>query len=307
MKNFLIVVFLGILFFVVFSYRDDIVNYSMRNFIDKDNVVFGDNNSYYKDIDYSFVQNTDSLEPSSRQDILNIIYTTLNKGLDEVTFYCDTSYDACIDDVNEIADNSDYLSVINNLVHPYNSYSNIYFTITSYGKVQIRIKKIYSDSEILLINNEISRITNSIFYDGITDYDKIKLFHDYIINHTVYDDSVSIESQFYENTNSNNAVGLLFEGKAICSGYSDTMAIFLNKEGFNNYKISSDTHIWNLVYYNNEWLHIDATWDDPVTSDGSNVLYSDFLLINTDKLFEKEAYLNKNEHGFDKSLYVEAS
>ncbi len=307
MKKFLTFLFLVGILFLTFNYRDKIVGYTMKNFIDKGNLVMGDANSYFKDIDYAFVQNTDNLSPSNQQDLLNIIYTTLNKGLDEITFYCDDHYESCIDDVSRIADNSDYLSTINNLVHPYNSYKNIYFTMNNYGRVNIKIKKIYSDSDILLINNEIKRITSSIFYDGVTDYDKIKLFHDYIINNTVYDDTVSLENQVYSDTNSSNAMGLLFEGRAICSGYSDTMAIFLSSEGFNNYKISSDEHIWNLIYYNDKWLHIDATWDDPVTSDGSNVLYSDFLLIDTNKLNELELKLNKSEHDFDKSLYIEAS
>ena len=31
------------------------------------------------------------------------------------------------------------------------------------------------------------------------------------------------------------------------------MAIFLNELDIDNYKISNDTHIWNLVYINGIW------------------------------------------------------
>lgn len=303
MKKFLVFIFLvGVLVFTYF-YRNNITFYIMKNFVDK-GIAFGDANAYYKDVDYSFVQNTDNLFPKTRQDILNIIYTSLNRGVSEVSFYCD--YDECISDVNEIADDSDLLASINNFVHPFNSYNRVFFTISDYGRVRIKVNRVYSDSSILLVENEIDRIMDSLFKSGMSDYDKIKAFHDYIINNTVYDSSVSLTSQMYVDTNSSNALGLLFEKKAICSGYSDTMAIFLNKMGFNNYKISSDTHIWNLVYYNDSWLHIDATWDDPVTNDGSNILLNDFLLISTDQLNKKEENLNKSEHIFDENVFLEA-
>ncbi len=301
-------VFFGILllvFLFVFFNKDAIVNMILKEYINSETITLGEPNSYYKNYSYSFVQDTDNFSPKNRQDILNIIYSFLNRGLDEITFYCDDSYTTCIDDFNEIADNSVYLSSINNLVHPYNSYSNIYFTFNNYGKIHISTKRTYSDSDIQLINNRIKEITDSIITDDMSDYEKILTFHDYIVNNTVYDDNIDIYNQS-ESTNSNNALGLLFDGKAICSGYSDVMAIFLNMYGFNNYKISSNEHIWNLVYIDNSWLHLDATWDDPVTTDGNNVLLHDFFLITTDQLFEKESSLQKNNHQFNSNLYLEA-
>ena len=305
MKKFLIFLFLICLFGIVYVNRDRIVGFILGNVVDN-NVQIGEPNSYYKDIDYGFVQNTTNLYPSNRQDIINIIYSTLNRGLDDVTFYCDSGYSSCIDDVNDIAGDSLILSTINNLVHPFNSYRNIHFSINSYGKVSINVTKTYSDSEVLLVNNRIDEITSSIISDDMSTRDKILAFHDYIVNNTVYDSSVSLTNQMTSGTNANNAVGLLYEGKAICSGYSDTLSIFLSRLGVNNYKISSDVHIWNLVNIDGEWLHIDATWDDPVTSDGSNVLLHDFFLIDTNQLFNKEGTLDKNNHSFEKSLYLEA-
>lgn len=307
MKKLLFFLFLLIVLFLVYVKRDYIVNTIMRNHIYGEYIVFGEPNSYYKDYDYKFVQNTTNLIPNNRQDILNIIYTTLNRGLDEITFYCSKDYSSCVDDVNDIAEDNLYLSTINNLVHPYNSYSKINFTINTYGKISISISKIYSEDDIEFVNNRLDEITDSIIDDDMSIYDKIKVFHDYIIDHTVYDSSVSIENQLSSGTNSNNAFGLLLNGKAICSGYSDIMAIFLNKYKINNYKISSDEHIWNLVYYDGKWKHIDVTWDDPVTSDGNNVLLHDFFLINSDELFDKESSFDKYNHEFNKDLYIEAN
>lgn len=73
---------------------------------------------------------------------------------------------------------------------------------------------------------------------------------------------------------------------ATCNGYTDLMAIFLTKIGFNNFKVattpdeisySTTGHIWNAVYLNDEWLHIDLTWDDPVSSDGKDYLFHTYF------------------------------
>ena len=80
------------------------------------------------------------------------------------------------------------------------------------------------------------------------------------------------------------------------------MAIFLNKIGIPNYKISGEDHVWNLVYLDGKWLHLDLTWDDPVTSNGENILLDKFFLITTDEL----KALNTGYHDFNEEYFVEA-
>ena len=79
------------------------------------------------------------------------------------------------------------------------------------------------------------------------------------------------------------------------------MALFLEKLNIKNYKISSDKHVWNAVYINNEWLHLDLTWDDPVSKDNKDHLEHDYFLINDNELLNKE----KNEHTYDINVYSE--
>ena len=95
---------------------------------------------------------------------------------------------------------------------------------------------------------------------------------------------------------------MVIDGLGLCSSYADAMALFLYEFDLNNYKIASDTHIWNLVYLDKQWLHIDLTWDDPVTNTGENKLDILFLLIYTDRLKE----LKVEQHDFDKDVYKEA-
>mgnify|MGYP001092294894 FL=1 len=129
---------------------------------------------------------------------------------------------------------------------------------------------------------------------------KIKTIHDYIINNTKYD--IDKANNGKSNYDSSRATGVLFEGYGICSGYTDVMAIFLNKIGVDNFKVSSDTHIWNAINYNNNWYHIDATWDDPVSQSGVDSLSHDYFVINTQQL--KNLDVNNTDHNFDNKYYL---
>ena len=95
----------------------------------------------------------------------------------------------------------------------------------------------------------------------------------------------------------------MIDGYGLCGAYADAMAIFLEKLGIDNYKVASDSHIWNLVKLNNKWLHLDLTWDDPIMSDGSNKLEKLFLLIDNKELKK----LNVEKHNYNKNIYIEAA
>ena len=78
------------------------------------------------------------------------------------------------------------------------------------------------------------------------------------------------------------------------------MKIFLDKLNIINYKISNDQHIWNLVYLDGTWYHLDLTWDDPISE--VNITRDNYFLINTSTL-EK---LNDELHYFNYYNFLEA-
>ena len=182
----------------------------------------------------------------------------------------------------------------------------IYININSLGRINIQITKIYTDEMISTLNNKINEIYNSIINESMSTEDKIKAIHDYIINNAVYDQERAREVKNGSALNSyhvsNTAYGALINGLAICGGYTDAMALFLDKMGLQNYKIASDTHIWNYVLIDGVWKHLDLTWDDPVTSSGENRLEHNFFLISTSEL----ELLDTTQHIYDKTVYIEA-
>ena len=256
-------------------------------------------NQYYRDYDFDFVQNTDKLEPTNRQELLNTFYTIINSGEEEFTFYCPDSYSSCLDEVEQIANDQDLLSHINNFVHPYNGFNHIETQYDSLGKVTVYIKKSYSKKQIQELESKIDELSQELILPGDSDINNIRRVHDYIINHSIYD---SNRSDYNITTyNSDIAYGPLFQGYGICGGYTDAMELFLEEMGIKSYKISSDQHVWNAVYLDGKWVHLDLTWDDPVVSSGENLLEHNFFLIDTSTLLA----LEQTEHIFDQNIYSE--
>ena len=163
------------------------------------------------------------------------------------------------------------------------------------GKITLSIKKTYNEEQIKLIEDKVNEIINNNINSSMNDIEKIKVIHDYIINNANYD--TSLEKLKYS-----KADDVLLYKRGICSSYTDAMSIFLNRFNINNYKIASEEHIWNLVYLNNNWLHLDLTWDDPVNENGKDILDYNYYLITTKKLKEID---NSKSHRFNKDFYLE--
>ena len=263
-------------------------------------VVLGEKNAYYRNYDFSFVQNTEDFNPDCKQDLLNIYYTVINAGKNSFTFYCSKEYENCLDDVKDIANDKTTLSLINNYVHPYNGFNHIETEFDNTGKVEIIIHKSYSEDEIIAIEQKLDEIQNKVLTENTTTEQKIKLIHDYIINNTKYD------VQKTENTNSTLykseiAYGPLLQGYGICSGYTDAMQLILERLEIENFKVASANHVWNAVKIDDTWKHLDLTWDDPILDIGLDWIIHDFYLISTEELLK----LDQTEHTFDQNIYVE--
>ena len=293
--NFILVIFFIFLILLAYDNKDKIYIFYRDNILKvKDNITI-ERNAYFKDNDYLYVQNTNNFISKNYNDTLNIIYSIINSGVSSFTFYCDINYNSCIQDVESILDNEYILSTINNYVHPYNSFDVINTRYDKYGKITLSITKAYNEEQIKLIENKVNEIINNNINSSMNDIEKIKVIHDYIINNANYD--TSLEKLKYS-----KADDVLLYSRGIRSSYTDAMSIFLNRFNINNYKIASEEHIWNLVYLNNNWLHLDLTWDDPVNENGKDILDYNYYLITTKKLKEID---NSKSHRFNKDFYLE--
>ncbi len=302
MKKYVITIVLLCFLSILFVARKDLYRIYLENFyFSKNSITLGEKNQFYRDENFEFVQQTSSFIPKTRKDILNIYYTIINAGKKTFHFYCPKSYKNCIDDVKEIANDQTLLSHINNFVHPFNGFKNIATEYDQYGEVTISIEYTYDQEKIKAISLEKNRIEQAIWTNNMNTQEKILKAHDYIIHHTHYDKERTQNDEI--KYDSDTAYGALIEGYALCGGYTDAMALFLEDLGIKNNKISSENHVWNALELNHQWYHLDLTWDDPIMSDGSEVIEHHFFLITTRELKS----IQDPEHDYQQDIYLEVS
>lgn len=307
----------GVCFIVVFAiylYQEFLVN-EFTSYISSTEAILPNTiSTYEKDYSLSFASNTNNFTPYSYQDVIDIIYTSINRRYDKFTFYCPDEYTLCEKDIAEISNDVSSLTHLNNFVHPYNSFTTIKMSISDLGEINVDLEYLYDDLTIIEIDTRVNELIIELTNDNMDDEEKILTLHDYIIEHSKYD--ISVNKNEDSGYSSSTAYGALFEGYAICNGYTDLMAIFLNELDIINIKIattpdeisySTTGHIWNAVYLNGEWLHLDLTWDDPVSEDGQDYLFHSYFLITSDELHEKDntGDVVYEEHKFSKVVYYE--
>ena len=301
MKKYIFPIILITLVILELVFMDDIKKIASNYLNNRPDLVIGPKNEYTKKDDYLYVKRNEDFIPYSLNDIKNIYFTVINNGWKEFTFYCPDEYESCVKDVQSIRSNNMLLTTFNNYVNPLNSVIIIETSYDDSGEINLKLQKQYTDEEINIINKEVDRIIKENINSSQSDEQKIRIIHDYIINNTEYD--VVRNDTGNSVYKSDTAYGALIEHEAICSGYADLMAIFLDKLGIKNYKIASTNHVWNAVYVNNKWLHLDLTWDDPVSNRGP-ILDHKYFLIDNNELIKSDG----NEidiHTFDKKVYLE--
>ena len=250
-------------------------------------------NTLIRNYNYKTYNNTYDNKLTSKADIKNTLYNIMNEGYSTYTLYCNYSSVAeCFSDFTSVTGDADLMKSLSDYVNPFNSYKTFGTTRMSDGRIIVDINYTYSSSQKTAINGKIDAAISANNMGSLSNADKILKIHDYVVNRVVY---TSSGSDIY------NAYGALINGKSVCQGYADAVALFLDRFNIPNLKVSSDTHTWNLVYINNKWLHLDATWDDPITSNGNQILLHDYYLLTKAQLYN----LDTSEHTFNTTLYPE--
>lgn len=287
----------------IFTFYDDFIFYNYAKFtIEKEEKVM--KNLYYYEDDFSYINNYEDLEIHNKDELYETFYYIINSGVTYTKRYFSIDYTDFRKDYEEFFSESNKakLNAINNFVHPYNSFISIRGKLKGYS-LEIFIKYKYGENERNLIENKVNEITSNLINNKMNDKEKIKTIHDYIINNTVYDKDFCVEHDEVkcETTSpykSDVAYGVLFEHYGICSGYTDVIAIFLNKLGITNYRVTNDSHTWNAVKLDGKWYHLDATWDDPISE--REILSHAYFLITT-----SQDNSLKESHSFNKEIFAE--
>ena len=145
-----------------------------------------------------------------------------------------------------------------------------------YGDALYRCVVVVNQAGETALSKKVVEIADK--FRHLSDVDKVMAVHDYLIDHIEYSNP-HIRSFAY---------GALIEGKAVCQGYAQSLAMILNKLNVECHTIVAMTkgsnpvlHEWVRVKLDGEWYYIDLTWDDTPWAEDKNYKY---FLINTDMI-----------------------
>lgn len=153
-----------------------------------------------------------------------------------------------------------------------------------YSDGLLELNYIASKQQITATNSQITQVANKIIAEnitaGMTDFEKVKAIHDYIVLHTAYD-----YDNYLKNTipdSSYRIDGLLLQGIAVCDGYAKTMKYILEQIGIETLYVTGkgngELHAWNKVKIDGVWYSLDATFNDPSPNVEGYISYQYFLI-----------------------------
>lgn len=155
-------------------------------------------------------------------------------------------------------------------------------TVT-YFYTEIRGYSNITEADILKVRS----IINSIITSDMSDVQKIKAVHDWMVKNTTY------TPDYYSRSDADNHLYNFLNNKiGVCQGYAVTFYVFMGELGIPCTLLIGDAdngdgnegHAWNAVKLDDGyWYFMDVTWDDPIVngtsnySDGYNMSYTYFL------------------------------
>lgn len=150
-----------------------------------------------------------------------------------------------------------------------------------------------SKQDAAVLQAWVRQLVDDIIQPGMSDYEKVKTIHDFIIIALQYDTSPSPpDSSFH-------AFGALNTGKAVCGAYAELMVLLLNRAGVPCRMVTGTgdglSHAWNIVAIDGVLYHVDTTWDDPITGDAPNkVIRYDYFNLTDEEMAKEHIWVQED-------------
>lgn len=114
--------------------------------------------------------------------------------------------------------------------------------------------------------NKADEILKVVIKAKMSNYEKERAIHDYVVESASYD-YAAVELKGGQDAY--NSYGVLVDKSGVCASYAEAMALLLNRAGIECIvvigEVGTVSHAWNIVKLEEEYYHLDATWDDAVT------------------------------------------
>ena len=175
---------------------------------------------------------------------------------------------------------------------------------------------LYSPAETERIAAELNRkaeeITGEYINDHQSEYDKVRVLHDYLKNTIEYDYSAvnAVRPNERNMAEAHNVVGALLRGKCVCEGFAKAMKFLCDKIGLEcwvvtgkgNSSVGSGPHAWNIVKINGYYHHVDVTWDNQY-ADSSEIPNYGYMNLSDEEMAKDHTWNRKQYPPCPESLY----
>ncbi len=107
---------------------------------------------------------------------------------------------------------------------------------------------------------------------------KLKKVHDALVDNATY------TKGFHD------AADVIVDGKGVCSAYASATQLLLSMMRIDCRLVEGTrkmNHVWNLVKVDDDWYHLDTTWNDPICTPPSR-MYDYFLLTDAEMATDHE-------------------
>ena len=159
-------------------------------------------------------------------------------------------------------------------------------TAENYTAVQL-----YSRSHPDVLKEDISKLKDEVnkFFasveSGLSQYEREKLAHNFILDKCEYDDSLSDALTVPKGKEAAfDPYGVMVDGVAVCEGYARTFQLLSNGLGVKCINVIGESegelHMWNAVELDGDYYYVDPTWDDK----GDGAFMYDYFNINEKQL-----------------------
>lgn len=145
------------------------------------------------------------------------------------------------------------------------------------------------DDKYAVDSNVVNKIISENINNSMSEYEKVKSIHDYIVNTTEYD-HYNLEHDSIPDIDY-TAKGVLEKHTGVCRGYAEAFKLLMDELNIECDILTGEadniSHAWNVVKIDNEWYQIDCTFDDPLSKNDEelNTLRYDYFLITDEQMY----------------------
>lgn len=166
---------------------------------------------------------------------------------------------------------------------------------------------LYSPTETIQIRKQLDDVASGIIAELIndhqSDYDKVRLLHDYLKSNLEYD-TVAANSRRPNERNiaeAHNVIGALLKHKCVCEGFAKALKFLCDKInlecwvvcGKGSSPLVMGPHAWNIVRINGYYHHVDVTWDNQY-SDSAAIPNYGYLNLSDEEIAKDHTWNRKH-------------